>query len=58
MRRRCAPCTTIGVLGILLEAKRRDLIERVLPHVDRLTSELRFFVSPTLRQQVARLAGE
>ena len=37
---------TIGVFGVLLEAKRKALIDRVLPCVDRLVSELRFFVSP------------
>ena len=49
---------TIGVFGILLEAKRRALIDRVLPRVDRLVSELRFFASPALRQRLAQLAGE
>lgn len=49
---------TVGTLGILVEAKRKQLIDRVLPCVDRLVSELRFFVSPTLRQRLAELAGE
>ena len=49
---------TIGVFGILLEAKHRALIDRVLPYVDRLVSELRFFASPALRQRIAGLAGE
>jgi uncharacterized protein len=49
---------TIGVLGILLEAKRRALIDRVLPCVDRLVSELRFFMSPAVRQRLDQLAGE
>lgn len=49
---------TIGVFGILLEAKRRALIDRVLPRVDRLVSELRFFASPALRERLAQLAGE
>lgn len=50
--------TTIGVFGVLLETKRRGLIDQVLPHADRLVAELRFFVSPRLREQLAMLAGE
>jgi predicted nucleic acid-binding protein len=49
---------TIGVFGVLLEAKRRSLIDRVLPCVDRLVVELRFFASPALRRRLAQLAGE
>jgi predicted nucleic acid-binding protein len=49
---------TVGVLGLLLEAKRQRHIPDVLPLVDRLVQELRFFVSPKLRQQLAELAGE
>ena len=49
---------TIGVFGILLEAKRRGLIPDVLPLLDRLVKGLRFFVSPPLRQRIAQLAGE
>lgn len=49
---------TIGVFGVLLEAKRKGLINRVLPCVDRLVAELRFFASPALRQRLAELAGE
>jgi predicted nucleic acid-binding protein len=49
---------TIGVFGVLLEAKRGGLIDRVLPCVDRLVLELRFFVSPALRLRLAQLASE
>jgi uncharacterized protein len=49
---------TIGVLGVLLEAKRAGLIDRILPCVDRLIRELRFFVSPSVRQRLAELAKE
>jgi uncharacterized protein len=49
---------TIGVLGVLLEAKRKGLIDHILPMVDRLVAELRFFVSPTLRQRLVDLARE
>ena len=48
----------IGVLGVLLEAKRARLIVDVIPLLDRLTSELRFFVSASLRAQIAQLASE
>lgn len=50
--------TTIGVFGLLLEARRKGLINQLLPLVDRLISELRFFASPSLRQRLAQLAGE
>ena len=49
---------TIGVFGVLLEAKRKALIDRVLPCVDRLVAEMRFFASPALRRRLAQLAGE
>lgn len=49
---------TIGVLGVLLEAKRRGMIDSVMPRVDRLVRGLRFFVSPVLRRHLAELAGE
>lgn len=49
---------TVGVFGVLLEAKRQGLVERVLPCVDRLVGELRFFTSPALRRRLAELAGE
>jgi len=49
---------TIGVFGVLLEAKRQNRISQVMPLVDRLVSDLKFFVSATVRQKVAQLAGE
>lgn len=49
---------TIGIFGVLLEAKRKALIDRVSPYVDRLVGELRFFASPDLRLRLAQLAGE
>ena len=49
---------TIGVIGILLEAKQRGLVGGVMPVVDQLVTELNFFVSPALRLRVAQLAGE
>ena len=49
---------TVAVFGVLLEAKRRGLIDRVLARVDRLIAELRFFASPALRRRLAILADE
>jgi predicted nucleic acid-binding protein len=49
---------TIGVFGVLLDGKRRGLIEAVIPLVDRLIAELNFFTSPAVRQRLAELAGE
>jgi len=49
---------TIGVLGVLLEAKRQSRIAQVMPLVDRLVFDLKFFVSAALRQKIAQLAGE
>jgi uncharacterized protein len=48
----------VGLLGILVEARRRNLIVHLGIHLDRLQSEARFWFSPTLRQQVLQLAGE
>jgi predicted nucleic acid-binding protein len=43
---------------VLLEAKRKGLIEQVMPNVNRLISELRFFVSPPVLERLAQLASE
>lgn len=48
----------IGLLGILIEARRRNLISSVAPQLDRLQTEARFWFSPSLRIQVLQLAGE
>ncbi len=48
----------LGVLGILLRAKRRGLVREVSPLLDRLRSELGFFLSPKLVEHVLRQAGE
>ena len=47
-----------GVCGILVRAKRDGLVKAVLPLIDQLTSEIEFRISPKLREQVAKLAGE
>ena len=49
---------TIGVFGVLLEGKRKGHISHVIPYVDRLVAELRFFASPAVRKELAQLAGE
>ena len=49
---------TIGILGVLLEARRRGLILRVEAVLNRLEAEAGFWVAPSLRQNVLRLAGE
>ena len=48
----------VGLLGILIEAKRRNLIPHLSPYLDRLQTEARFWFTRTLRLQVLRLAGE
>lgn len=50
--------TSIGVIGILVDAKHRRLIPAVLPLIDELSSGLRFFVSPSLREKIAALTSE
>jgi len=48
----------IGVLGTLVKAKQRGLISVVGPLIDRLKSELGFFISKPLRDEILRNAGE
>lgn len=49
---------TIGILGILLDARKEKLIPRVTPVLDRLESEAGFWIAPFLRARVLRLAEE
>jgi predicted nucleic acid-binding protein len=49
---------TIGILGILMEARRRNLIATVTEALDRLEREAGFWIAPTLRARVLKLAGE
>lgn len=49
---------TIGILGILIEARARGLISRVAPVLDRLEQEAGFWIAPKLRTRVIQLAGE
>ena len=48
----------VGVLGILLRAKQRTLIGPLSPLLDRLQSELGFFISPAVRAEVLKNANE
>ncbi len=47
-----------GLLGLLVEAKKRALVAAVLPLLDRLRDSARFRVGDDLRQRIATLAGE
>jgi predicted nucleic acid-binding protein len=48
----------IGLLGILLEAKKRGLISVVKPLMDELVSKAGFKLHPALYQQVLKICGE
>lgn len=50
--------TTMGLLGILIQARQRELIPAVAPLLERLQQEARFWISPPLREAVLRAAGE
>lgn len=50
--------TTMGLLGILLQSRKRGLIPAVAPLLDRLQQEARFWIAPALRESVLRAAGE
>ncbi len=43
---------TIGVLGLLIESKRRGLVASLEPLLDRLQREGGFWIAPQLRQFV------
>ena len=48
----------IGLLGILIEAKQRDIIPLVKPCVDSLISQAGFWIGKDLYGQVLQAAGE
>lgn len=50
--------TTMGLLGILLQARQSTLIPSVAPLLDRLQQEACFWMTPSLRTSILRLAGE
>ena len=47
-----------GVLGILIEAKQKGLLDRIEPVLDELQSRAGFRISPELRQRVLHSQGE
>jgi predicted nucleic acid-binding protein len=47
-----------GTLGILIKAKRENLIEMVTPYLERLRREVRFWFSDELYHQIQQLVGE
>ena len=49
---------TIGILGILVEARSQNLIPKVVPVLDRLEQEAGFWIAPALRTCVLQLVGE
>jgi predicted nucleic acid-binding protein len=49
---------TIGVVGVLLAAKARGRVMRIGPLLDRLRTEVGFRLSPVIRANALRLAGE
>jgi len=50
--------TVLGTLGLLVRAKQAGLTPSVAPLIDRLRSELSFFISDDLRRTILRQAGE
>jgi predicted nucleic acid-binding protein len=49
---------TVGILGILVEARDQKLISSMKVLLDRLESEANFWISSDLRLRVLQLAGE
>ncbi len=50
--------TPTGIIGILLAAKAEGLVDAIKPDLDRLRSELNFWLSDSLYLHALRLAGE
>jgi predicted nucleic acid-binding protein len=48
----------LGVLGLLVRAKRQGRLQRIAPLVDRLQQEIQFRVSPGLQRRILAEAGE
>lgn len=55
---RRAGLKTVGLLGVLAEAKRAGLLSEVGPVMDALTERAGFYVSTELRRQIMTLVGE
>lgn len=50
--------SVMGTLGVILKAHEKQLCGKVRPLLDRLQSEVRFFISPNLREHLLRQVGE
>jgi len=50
--------STMGLLGILIQSRQRELITAMEPLLDQLQHEARFWISPALRASVLRAVGE
>lgn len=50
--------SSMGLLGILVELRKRDLIPALAPLLDRLQQEARFWMSSSLHTAILRAAGE
>lgn len=50
--------TSIGVLGILVQAKTLGLLPAIKPLLDHLHHQARFWIAPALIQQVLHSVGE
>ena len=55
---RQASLSVVGVLGILLRAKRSGDLAVIRPEIDALRNKARFFISALLESKVLRAAGE
>lgn len=53
-----AGLTVWGTLQVLLEAKKRGLIKRIAPYVNRLSAEAGMWLTEETRRRILRLAGE
>lgn len=49
---------TIGILGVLIEARRRQLIPQMAALLERLEKEAGFWIAPSLRARVLQLVNE
>lgn len=48
----------IGLLGILVEAKKAGVLDKIKPSLEKLVNEIGFRVSPHLCQNILKLVGE
>lgn len=49
---------TVGVVGVLIEAKSRGLVARIGPLLERLRQDAGFFLSNRVIQQACTFCGE